>query len=160
MSHGFDDWGSKYDEYGNLNDWWTAEDKKKFASIQKDVIDQYNEFAERDGIIFDASIGVGEDIADISGMAIVTEYLQDYNNYIKNEPLISRNAFESYFIYYASQQKQQISKKALAAQLKTNPHPLDKYRCNIPLSRSLVFRALYDVKNGDNMWWHNTNTIW
>ena len=160
MSHGFDDWGSQYDEYGNLNDWWTAEDKVKFKAIQKDVIKQYEDFAARDGITFDASIGVGEDIADISGMAIVAEYLKDYNTYIKNEPLISRNAFEAFFIYYAYQQKQQISKKALAAQLKTNPHPLDKYRCNIPLSRSLVFRALYDVKKGDNMWWHNSNTIW
>jgi putative endopeptidase len=160
MSHGFDDWGSKYDGDGNLNDWWTAEDKKKFKSIQKDVITQYEEFAARDGIEFDAAIGVGEDMADISGMGIVMEYLQDYNNYIDNAPLISRNTFNTFFVHFAYQQKQQIAKKALAAQLKTNPHPLDKYRCNIPLSRSLIFRALYDVKKGDNMWWHNTNTIW
>ena len=160
MSHGFDDWGSKYDAYGNLNDWWTIEDKKKFKSIQQDVIKQYEEFAARDGIKFDASIGIGEDMADISGMGIVTEYLHDYNNYIKNEPLIARNAMDTFFIYFAYQQRQQIAKKALAAQLKTNPHPLDKYRCNIPLSRSLLFRALYNVKKGDKMWWHTSSVIW
>jgi putative endopeptidase len=160
MSHGFDDWGSKYDADGNLNDWWTDDDKKKFKNIQKDVITQYEEFAARDGIKFDAAIGVGEDMADISGMGIVTEYLQDYNNYIDNAPLICRNTFNTFFIHFAYQQKQQIAKKALAAQLKTNPHPLDKYRCNIPLSRSLIFRALYDVKKGDKMWWHNASTIW
>ena len=53
-----------------------------------------------------------------------------------------------------------VSKKALSAQLKTNPHPLDKYRCNIPLSRSQIFRALYNIKKGDGMWWPNTNTVW
>ena len=160
MSHGFDDWGSKYDAYGNLNDWWTTDDKKKFKSIQHDVIKQYEEFAARDGIKFDASIGIGEDMADISGMGIVTEYLHDYNNYINNEPLIARNAMDTFFIYFAYQQRQQIAKKALAAQLKTNPHPLDKYRCNVPLSRSLLFRALYNVKKGDKMWWHTSSVIW
>jgi len=160
MSHGFDDWGSQYDGYGILNDWWTKEDKVKFKKIQKDVVNQYEAFAKRDGITFDASIGIGEDMADISGLQIVTEYLQDYNKYINNLPLVMKNHFEEFFIYYAYQQKQKIAKKALISELKTNPHPLDKYRCNVPLSRNLVFRALYNVKKGDSMWWHNANTIW
>jgi putative endopeptidase len=160
MSHGFDDWGSQYDYQGNLHDWWTESDKKKFKAIQEDVIKQYQEFAARDGIIFDASIGIGEDIADISGMAICNEYLRDFQENNKDLIPISRLSFEVFYTYYAFQQKQKVSKKALTAQLKTNPHPLDKYRCNIPLSRSDVFRALYDVKKGDGMWWHNTNTIW
>ena len=53
-----------------------------------------------------------------------------------------------------------ISKKAIEAQLKTNPHPLDKYRTNVPLSRIPLFRAIYSVKKGDKMWWHSTNRIW
>jgi predicted metalloendopeptidase len=56
--------------------------------------------------------------------------------------------------------KQKVIKKALDAQLKTNPHPLDKYRTNIPLSRSEIFRSLYNVKKGDDMWWHNENSVW
>ena len=42
----------------------------------------------------------------------------------------------------------------------TNPHPLDKYRTNIPLSRMKVFRKLFNIKKKDKMWWHNTNKIW
>lgn len=160
MSHGFDDWGSQYDYKGNLYDWWTDSDKKKFKAIQADVIKQYHDFAARDGIIFDASIGIGEDMADISGMAICNEYLRDFQEHNKDLTPICRLSFEVFYTYYAFQQKQKVSKKALSAQLKTNPHPLDKYRCNIPLSRSEVFRALYDVKKSNDMWWHNTNTIW
>jgi len=58
------------------------------------------------------------------------------------------------------QQRQYINKNALSAQLKTNPHPLDKYRCNVPLSRNGMFRALYGVTKQDGMWWHNTDSIW
>lgn len=160
LSHGFDDSGSKYGWDGNLYDWWTDADKKKYKAIQNDVIKQYEEYAARDGIKFDASIGIGEDIADISAMAICNEYLRDFQE--KNNDLVPIRffSFEAYFTYFAFQQRQMVGKKALRAQLKTNPHPLDKYRCNVPLSRLEIFRALYNVKKGDGMWWHNTNTIW
>lgn len=160
LSHAFDDWGSKYGADGKLNDWWKDADKKKYKAIQQDVIKQYEEFAARDGIKFDAAIGVGEDLADISGLAICDEYLRDFQE--KNEDLVPIRYFsyEAFYTYFAFQQRQVVTKKALAAQLKTNPHPLDKYRCNVPLSRSEIFRALYNVKKGDGMWWHNTDTVW
>jgi putative endopeptidase len=160
MSHGFDDWGSKYGYDGNLNDWWTDADKKKYKTIQQDVIKQYEEFAARDGINFDASIGIGEDLADISGLAICDEYLRDFQQ--KNQDLmpIRELSYEGFYTYFAFQQRQVINKKALSAQLKTNPHPLDKYRTNVPLSRSEIFKALYNVKKGDGMSWKNSNTVW
>jgi putative endopeptidase len=160
MSHGFDDMGSKYGADGKLFDWWTEKDKKKYKEIQNDVLKQYEEFSARDGIKFDASISIGEDLADISGMAICDEYLRDFQD--NNQDLIPIRAlsYEGFYTYFAFQQKQLVGKKAIAAQLKTNPHPLDKYRCNVPLSRSSIFRALYNVKRGDGMWWHNTNTVW
>ena len=160
MSHALDDWGSKYDETGKLNDWWTDKDKKKFEKIQKDVIKQYEVFASYDGIKFDAAPSIGEDIADISGLAICREYLRDFQ--LKNEDILPIKAlsFEAFFVYFAYQQRQKISKKAIEAQLKTNPHPLDKYRTNVPLSRIPVFREIYKVKKGDKMWWHSTNRVW
>ena len=82
---------------------------------------------------------------------------QDNNNDIIP---IKHIGFDAFYTYYAFQQKQLVKKKALTAQLKTNPHPLDKYRCNIPLSRSQIFKAMYNVKKGDGMWWHNTDTVW
>jgi putative endopeptidase len=161
MSHGFDDWGSQYGYDGKLYDWWTKEDKQKFKLIQNDVIKQYEEFALKDGIKFDASIGIGEDLADISGLSICNIYLRNLQQYADDVYPVRYFSYQLFFSYFAFQQRQKlISKKALAAQLKTNPHPLDKYRCNIPLSRSTIFRSIYNVKKGDGMWWHNTNTIW
>jgi putative endopeptidase len=160
MSHSLDDWGSKYDEYGVLNDWWTDKDKKTFKKIQTDVVKQYETFASYDNIKFDAWPSVGEDLADISGLTICIEYLRDFQ--LKNKDIlpIQSLSFEAFFIYFAFQQRQKISKKALVAQLKTNPHPLDKYRTNVPLSRVPVFRTIFDINKNDKMWWHSTNRIW
>jgi predicted metalloendopeptidase len=160
MSHALDDWGSKYDENGKLNNWWTEKDQRKFKKIQDNVIKQYEVFASYDGIKFDAAPSIGEDLADISGFAICREYLRDFQ--LKNEDTlpIQKLSFESFFIYFAIQQRQKLSKKALDAQLKTNPHPPDKYRCNVPLSRSPVFRAMFNIKKGDKMWWGSTNRVW
>jgi putative endopeptidase len=160
MSHALDDWGSKYNAEGKLQKWWTSKDEKAFAKIQADVVKQYEAFAAQDGIVFDAWPSIGEDLADISGLTICREYLRDFQ--LKNEddlPIV-KLSFEAFFVYFAIQQRQKISKKAILAQLKTNPHPLDKYRCNVPLSRLPTFRVIYNIKKGDKMWWFSTNRVW
>jgi predicted metalloendopeptidase len=73
---------------------------------------------------------------------------------------ISSLSFQKFFTYIAIQSRQHVYKNAIKAQLKTNPHPMDKYRTNVPLSRLELFRSLYNVNKGDKMWWHSTNTIW
>jgi len=160
MSHALDSSGSKYDETGKLHNWWTNEDRKTFRKIQEDVVKQYETFAAYDGIKFDAWPTIDEDLADISAMNICCEYLRDFQ--MKNNDIlpIVDLSFKIFFVYFAFQQRQKISKKALKIQLITNPHPLDKYRCNVPLSRLELFRAMYNVKKGDRMWWHSTNKIW
>tara|TARA_B100001769_G_C22106888_1_gene598079 strand:+ start:565 stop:2853 length:2289 start_codon:yes stop_codon:yes gene_type:complete len=160
LSHCLDNTGSKYDEIGNLKNWWTKEDKAKYQKKINDVIKQYEEFAKRDGIDFDASIGTGENLADISGLSLAEEYLfyfQLFNNEIAP---IKKNSLEAFYIYSAQTWRQKIFDKALPAQLKQNPHPLDKYRCNCPLARLPLFREIYNVKEGDGMWWNNMDTIW
>jgi predicted metalloendopeptidase len=160
MSHALDDRGSKYDELGVLNNWWSKKDKTKFEAIQKDVVNQYEKFASNDGLKFDAWPSIGEDLADISGLTICREYLRDFQ--LKNEDIlpIQKISFEAFFIYFAVQQRQKLSKNALSSQLKSNPHPLDKYRTNVPLSRLPIFRSIFNVVKGDKMWWHTTNRIW
>ena len=160
MSHGFDNTGSLYGYDGNLYDWWTDQDKKIYKSFQADIVKQYETYALRDNITFDASIGLGEDLADISAVAICDEYLKNFQTSNNDIIPIRSLSYQSYYTYLAIQQKQYLNKKGLNAQLKTNPHPLDKYRCNVPISRSEIFRGLYNIKKGDGMWWHNTNSIW
>jgi putative endopeptidase len=160
LSHALDDVGSKFDENGNLHNWWTERDTKIFQSKIDNVIKQYEEFAARDGIEFDASFGVGEDLADISGLSLIEEYLMDNQILLEYIDIVKRNRLEMFYTYIAIQGKQKIYKNALKAQLKINPHPLEKYRVNCPLSRLNIFRQIFGIKKGDGMWWSNTDTIW
>jgi putative endopeptidase len=160
LSHSLDDMGSKFDADGNMNNWWTDHDKKIFQNKIKDVVKQYEEAAKKDGIKFDASIGVGEDLADISGISLAEEYLYYFQLIHNTHPLLKNVSLEAFYVYSAIQSRQKIFDAALPSQLKQNPHPLEKYRCNCPLARLKLFRELYQVKKGDGMWWHNTDTIW
>jgi len=160
LSHALDDSGSKYDADGNLNNWWTPHDRRVFMSKVKDVISQYELFAKRDGLEFDAEPAAGESLADISGYALIEEYLMD-NQIINDEDIkLKKVNLAKLYMNLAIQGRQKIYKQALKAQLKTNPHPPEKYRVNCPLTRLQLFRTIFGVKKGDGMWWHNTDTIW
>ena len=159
LSHSLDDMGSMYDYKGNLFNWWTPHDHKIFKSKVDDVIRQYETFAARDGIKMDGSLSVGENLADISGLAIIQEYLRDYqvtDNYIIP---IKKLSFETLFMYIAYQWRSYVSNEAVTTELKINPHPLDKYRANCPLARLELFKSIYHIKKGDGMYWHS-DTIW
>ena len=159
LSHSLDDAGSLYDENGNLNNWWTKRDRAAFNLKIKDVIKQYEEFARRDGIDFKADISTGEDIADIAGFGIIETYLLD-NQVLTNEPIVMKKInLAKMYLNFAIQGRQKIYKKAIKAQLKMNPHPLEKYRINCVLARSELFKLIYGIKKGDGMYWNN-DTIW
>jgi predicted metalloendopeptidase len=160
MSHCLDDLGSKYNEQGNFKNWWTKHDRRIFDRKVQNVIKQYEQFAAYDGLKMDASLSTGENLADISGLAICEEYLRDFQE--KNDDVVPIRAlsFHAFFVYIAIQARQKIFDEAIKAQLKTNPHPMDKYRTNCPLARLKLFRSLYNVKKGDKMYWATTDTIW
>jgi putative endopeptidase len=159
LSHSLDDMGSMYDYKGNLFNWWTPHDHKIFQSKVNDVIRQYETFAARDGIKMDGSLSVGENLADISGLAIIQEYLRDYQ--ITDDYIIpiKKLSFETLFMYIAYQWRSFVSKEAIPTELKINPHPLDKYRANCPLARLELFKSIYNIKKGDGMYW-DSDTIW
>jgi len=160
LSHCLDNTGSKYDENGNLNDWWTEKDRKVFNQKVKDVIHQYETATKKDGIVFDASISVGEDLADIVGLSLLEDYLIDFHHINDDIDLVKKLSFESLYIYLAANSRQQVYKRALPAQLKQNPHPLNKYRVNCPLTRLKFFKSVFNIKKEDPMWWHNSDIIW
>jgi putative endopeptidase len=160
LSHCLDDMGSRFDENGNLNNWWTDRDRRIFNKKINDITEQYKMVARRDGIDFDPSIAVGENLADISGIALAEEYLLLFQISNDDIEIIKKVSMEAFYIYIAIQSRQKVHEKAIPAQLKTNPHPLEKYRCNCPLSRLSIFRTIYNIKKGDGMWWKNTDTVW
>ena len=160
LSHSLDNTGSQYDFRGNKVSWWTPRDRKIFNRKVANVIKQYETFASYDNITFDAAVGTGEDMADISGLAICTEYLRDFQDKNMMPTPIRAFSFHTFFTYIAIQGRQKVNKKAFAAQLKSNPHPMQQYRVNCALARIKLFVSLYNIKKGDKMYWPTMDTIW
>jgi putative endopeptidase len=67
LTHGFDDEGSQYDASGNLRDWWTKDDRKKFDERTDCVKDQYAGYVVIDDIHINSKLTLGEDVADLGG---------------------------------------------------------------------------------------------
>jgi putative endopeptidase len=160
MGHSLDDLGSQYDSVGNMHNWWTHEDKRIYKQKQKDINSQYSQWYLRDDIHgFDATLATGENMADCLGLAICTEYLENFQSFNNDITPIKAVSFKAFFIYFGHQMKQKIDRNAYINQLKTNPHAFTKYRCNVPLSRCRIFLDMYDVKDTDGMFWRNIDTI-
>ena len=159
FSHSLDNSGRLFDHYGNMRNWWTLKDEKIFNSKVDNVIKQYELFASWDGIKMDASTMVGESMADISGIELCITYLNDYLNELGAIDMVKAEVFKTFFVYVAYQWREAIYKQAIRFNIKTNPHPLVKYRTNCPLARSMIFKNIYNVKKGDRMYWNN-DTIW
>ena len=159
LSHCLDNTGRLYDYKGNMRNWWLPQDAEIFESKVKNVIKQYELFASWDGIKMDASMMVGESMADISGIEICVNYLNNYLNSNDEPKKVKEDALKKFFVYIAFQWREAIYKQSVNFNIKTNPHPLVKYRTNCPMSRLKIFKKLYDVKKGDRMYWNN-DTIW
>src|SRR5579859_387049 len=90
ISHGFDDQGAQYDGDGNLRDWWTKEDHKKFAAKTKALVEEYNGFESPRDYHVNGELTLGENIADNSGLAIADKA---YKIATANKPAPSIDGF-------------------------------------------------------------------
>src|SRR5258708_18553012 len=65
ITHGFDDQGSQFDEHGNLKEWWSADDRKKFTQRTRAIVDQFNHYTVLDSLHLNGDAEQGENIADL-----------------------------------------------------------------------------------------------
>ena len=77
MTHGFDDEGRKFDAQGNLSDWWTSEDAKKFEARAACLADQYGGYEAVPGVFLNGRLTLGENTADNGGVRLATMALAE-----------------------------------------------------------------------------------
>jgi putative endopeptidase len=152
LTHGFDDQGRKYDHEGNQKDWWTAEDAERFKGLAQKVIDQFNEFNPIDSMHVNGELTLGENIADLGGVAIA---FTGFQNYIKKNPqpatISGFTPEQRFFLAWANIWKNNIRDEELKNRLVTDPHSPGKYRVNGPLSNVETFYKAFGIKEGDPM---------
>ena len=149
ITHGFDDQGRKSDGDGNMREWWTEEDSKKFDERAQVIVDQYNEFVPIDTLHINGELTLGENIADFGGLTVsYNAYQMSLNG---NEPPIL-NGFtgnQRVFIGWAQVWRFKARNEYLRNQVLTDPHSYPKYRVIGVMNNMPEFYAAFDVKDGD-----------
>ena len=151
ITHGFDDQGRRYDENGNLRDWWTKEDNDKFQVRAKKLIEEYNNFVAVDTFKVNGALTLGENIADLGGLTISFNAFTNTDQYKKNEKIDGFSPAQRFFLGWAQVWANNIRPEALKLRLKTDVHSPGKQRVLGPLMNMPEFFNAYDVKPGDPM---------
>ena len=152
ISHGFDDQGSQYDGDGNMRNWWTEEDGKKFAEKTKVLINQYAGYSPLPGYNVNGELTLGENIGDNSGLAIA---YKAYKLSLKGKkaPVINGlSGDQRFYMGWGQVWRTKMREPAQIAQIKTDPHSPGQYRANGTLKNQPGFYEAFGVKEGDKMY--------
>jgi predicted metalloendopeptidase len=153
ITHGFDFQGSQFDADGNLRSWWTAEDDESFAVLNDRVAAQYGAIEVLPGLFVDGQITVTENVADMGGVRVAYEAMENYLALTERPDKIDGFTQEQrFFIAYAAIWREKIRSEALETQVKADPHAPAHIRATQPLLNTDAFFAVFDVRPGDGMW--------
>ena len=151
ITHAFDNNGSKFDYLGNLNNWWTIEDNKKFNELTKEVEDFYSSY-KINGININGHLTVGENIADLGSINCITS--------IAHNKKASKEDFKKLFTSFAKMWRSKYVDTYQKILLTSDTHSPDKVRVNATLSNNDYFYNTYDIKWLDKMYIKEKVGIW
>lgn len=150
MTHGFDDQGCLFDKDGNLNNWWTAEDKARFDARTKVMEEFFNSIEVAPGVHANGAFTLGENIADHGGLQVSFQaFMENEMAKPESERLKTIDGFtpeQRFFLAYANVWAGNIRPEEILQRTKSDPHSLGRWRVNGALPH---INAWYDA-------WHVT----
>ncbi|MBW7844284.1 MAG: M13 family metallopeptidase [Bacteroidia bacterium] len=152
FSHGFDDQGSKYDAQGNLNDWWTAEDRKLFEERTSKLVNQFNGYEALDSVFVNGELTLGENIADLAGLTVAYDAFQRSLKGTKKKKIDGYTPEQQFFLGFGQVWRGHAREAYTRQQVVTDPHSPAKFRVLGTLSNMPQFYSAFKVKKGDKMW--------
>ncbi|SDK16294.1 M13 family metallopeptidase [Streptomyces indicus] len=153
IGHGFDDQGAQYDGAGNLNDWWTADDKTAFEAKSQALVKQYNGFSPRNlpGEFVNGQLTVGENIGDLGGLTIGhTAYkisLDGADVPVKDGLTGSQRLFMNWAFCWRTKRRKEQEQQYLTI----DPHSPPEFRANIVRNLD-EFHEAFGTAEGDGLW--------
>lgn len=146
MTHGFDDQGRQYDKDGNLKDWWTEEDGKRFDERAQVLVDYYDNIIVIDTVHANGRFTLGENIADQGGLQVSW---QAYQNTLKGKdtpaPINGFTNAQRFFLGYATVWAGNIRDEEILRLTKMDPHSLGRWRVNGALPHVAAWYEAFEV---------------
>jgi endothelin-converting enzyme/putative endopeptidase len=162
--HGFDDQGRKFDEKGNLRDWWSPEDARRYDEKDKCIVNQYSQEIPEYGVKQNGELTAGEDTADNGGLHLAMQALENlYKSQGKSLDTPEQDgitARQRFFLSFAFSWCSEVRPEAARKQVVTNPHSLPQFRVNRPLSNMPEFQQAFGCKPGQPMVHYPSCRVW
>jgi putative endopeptidase len=152
MSHAFDDQGRQYDKAGNLRDWWTAEDARRYDAEAQKIVQQFDAYTVLDSATHvQGKLTLGENIGDFGGLTVAYSAMERALA-AHPQPMIGGFTPEQrFFLGWAQVWRALDRPEALRASISSDPHSPSKWRVNGPLSNMPEFRAAWGCRESDPM---------
>lgn len=152
ITHGFDDSGARFDLQGNMKNWWTPADLKNFEERGACVVNQFSAFEVEPGLNVQGKLVSGESIADLGGLTVAYEaYQKSLAGKPRPEKIDGFTPEQRFFLGWAQVWASKYTPEFARLVTQSDPHPLDRFRVNGPLSNMPEFAAAYSCKAGDAM---------
>lgn len=141
ISHAFDNNGALFDEYGNLNNWWTPEDSAHFKELAQKMIDEFDGLPIA-GQKVNGKLTVSENIADGGGLSCALEAAKEEDDF---------NAQE-FFINWATIWRMKATQQYEQLLLSIDVHAPQKLRANVQAQNQADFYTAFGIQPGDQMY--------
>lgn len=152
MTHGFDDSGRQFDKNGNLAEWWTDEDSKRFKALADKLVEQFDAIEVLPGVHANGRFTLGENIADQGGLRVALTAYLDSNHDDPASDIDGFSPIQRFYISYASVWAENIRDEEIQLRTKTDPHSLGSLRTNATLRNIDEFHEAFGIEPGDSMW--------
>jgi putative endopeptidase len=152
ISHGFDDQGRKSDGDGNLRDWWTADDARKFEERATKLGAQFESYTPLPGMKINGRQTMGENIGDLSGIAVAHRAYQMSLKGAQAPMIGGFTGDQRFFLGYAQVWRYKTRDEALRNQLLTDTHSPGMFRAFVPLTNIDAFYTAFNVQPGDKLY--------
>lgn len=150
MTHGFDDQGRKYDKNGNMADWWTSEDAKKFEERAQVLINHFNNIIVIDSVHANGSYTLGENIADFGGLQVAySAFMKTHQAEKKNDKIDNFTPQQRFFLAYANLWAGNVRDEEILRLTKIDPHSLGKWRVNGTLPHINAWYEAFGITDKD-----------
>jgi putative endopeptidase len=161
MTHGFDDEGRKFDAQGNLKNWWTPEDQKRFEERAKCVEEQFDAYPVQGDLHENGKLVLGESIADLGGLTIAHKaYERSLEGKPTPPPIDGLTNEQRFFLAWARIWANNDRPEFERLMVTVNPHPLDHYRAIAAPSNMPSFAKAFGCAPDSPMVRKNRCEIW
>ena len=156
LTHDFDDQGRKFDEKGNLRDWWTPEDARQYEERGACIATEYTiPVPGFPGVKENGKLTQGEDTADNGGihlaLSALIEDLKQQGKSLEDKDDNGLTNLQRFFIAYGTAWCDTIRPEFAQTLVKVDPHSLPELRVNNVVANMPEFQQAFKCKAGQQM---------